>query len=105
MLLKATVARQLIFKVAFDDYKAKKGRLNMSELIAKAPIQYSAKRAKKKKSDFDQLSDEELQNRLDKCLDITDNNSYHEKIKAAYMSPTDKVNVSDIQSYVQDLLT
>ena len=76
----------------------------MSELIAKAPKTVFCKTYRIEKSEFDQLSDEELQSKLDTHFDITDNNSYQKKIKAVYMSPTDKVNVSDIQSYVQDFI-
>ena len=68
LLLKATIEGYQICNVALGDYKAKKGQQNMSELIAKAPKTIFCKTYRVEKSNFVQLSDEELQSKLDTNL-------------------------------------
>ena len=105
ILLIATTEGHQILKVAFTAYKEKTGLQNMLELIAKAPKTFFCKTYRIERSEFDQLSDEKFQRKLDIHFDNAYNNSYQDKIKAVYMSPTDKVSVSDIQSYVQYLIS
>ena len=76
MFENATIENYLIFKVAFQTYKEKKGVQAMSELISKAAKTFLCTIYKIRKSEFDSLSDEELLPKLDAHFDISDTNNY-----------------------------